>query len=105
MFNRSYSSTRKTRWPNLKFSTSKWVFDSAFSELLQKVQGLVKGADEQEVSFEERAERLNHLFVDKIIPFYRELTAETLQSNLQEQLTDFQTQEYITRDKIAEGIR
>jgi hypothetical protein len=52
------------------------------------VQSLARGAD-QEGSFEERAEKLNHIFVDKIIPFYREIMAATLQSQFAEQLIDF----------------
>lgn len=45
------------------------------------MQSIAKGtAEVQEISFEERAERLNHLFLDKIVPFYRELIVQSLQS-------------------------
>lgn len=58
------------------------------------MQSLAKGTGElQEVSFEERAERLNQLFLDKIVPFYREMIAQSLQSQFQESLADFQAQE------------
>jgi len=54
------------------------------------VQSLAKGTSEnQDLSFEERADRLNQLFLDKIVPFYRELIVQSLQSQYDEQLTDF----------------
>jgi len=43
------------------------------------VQVIGKGSGEfAEISFEERAERLNHLFMDKIVPFYREVIQMSL---------------------------
>ena len=49
------------------------------------MQALSKGNGEfAELSFEDRAERLNHLFMDKIVPFYRELIAATLQAQYDE---------------------
>lgn len=63
---------------------------------MTKVNALSKGTDElAELSPEERAERLNHLFVDKIVPFYRELVAQSLQAQFDEQFIDYQTQEHL----------
>jgi hypothetical protein len=55
------------------------LYVTSCSDLNGKVQGLAKGVGEfAELSFEDRAERINHLFMDKIVPFYRELIAATL---------------------------
>ena len=82
------------------------ILVNLFSDLQAKVQNLAKGTgDLQEISFEERAERLNHLFMDKIIPFYREIIAQSLQAQFEEQFLDFQTQEYLNRNQKAEMVR
>lgn len=59
----------------------------------------------QEISFEERAERLNHLFIDKVVPFYREMILQSLQSSFEEQLADFQAQELLMRNQKADLIK
>lgn len=59
----------------------------------------------QEISFEERAERLNHLFIDKVVPFYRELILQSLQTSFEEQLADFQAQELLMRNQKADLIK
>jgi hypothetical protein len=58
------------------------------------VQAIGKGSgDFAEISFEERAERLNHLFMDKIVPFYREVIQMSLAAQYDELLTHYKAQE------------
>lgn len=90
----------------MKLSSSKFFDFSPCSELHAKVQSLSKGTGEmQEISFEERAERLNHLFIDKVVPFYRELILQSLQTSFEEQLADFQAQELLMRNQKADLIK
>ena len=70
------------------------------------MQILSKGGDEVgDLSFEQRAERLNQLFLDKIVPFYREVVATSLLAMSEEQFIESQTQEHLARNQKADLIK
>jgi anaerobic ribonucleoside-triphosphate reductase len=48
---------------------------------------------------------LNALWLDKIVPFYREVIAKSLQAQFEEQLIDYQTQEHLARNQKADLIK
>ncbi len=54
---------------------------------MARVVELQKGSGEAEsMSFEERADALNSLFTEQLIPFFREINAATIDAQVEEQL-------------------
>ena len=64
-----------------------------------------KGAQMADLSCEERAERLNTLFQDKIIPFSKEINVRSVNSQADGQLYYNQVLEYQNRNMKAEIIK
>jgi hypothetical protein len=112
------NSTRRINSLPLRLSSGKWAFNLQHdvsllkltfcsSELQKEVQGIAKGTAEgtDELSFEQRAEKLNHFYLDKVIPFYREVINKSIQAQLDEQLFDHQAREMLSRNQKADLIR
>ena len=52
---------------------------------MSRVVELQKGTgDSENMSFEERADALNELFTEQLIPFFRDINAETIQAQVEE---------------------
>ena len=57
------------------------------SSLTAQISELQKGSGEAEaLSFEERADRLNELFTEKVVPFLRQVNAAAIKAQVEEQL-------------------
>lgn len=57
----------------------------SFRGLMSRVVELQKGTgDSENMSFEERADALNELFTEQLIPFFRDINAETIQAQVEE---------------------
>ena len=57
------------------------------------------------MSFEERADALNSLFIEKLMPFFREINMATIEAQVEEQLYYQQTLEYQNRGTKADIIK
>jgi len=54
---------------------------------MSRVSDLQKGTGEAEnLSFEERADALNELFTNELIPFFRDINTATIEAQVEEQL-------------------
>ena len=95
-----HSTTQQIVWCLSKHSLSKsfqiWL---SCSELQAKVTASGKAVEEP---FEDKAEKINELFVDKIVPFYREVIQMQLTAEFDELLIDFKAQEQKQRNHVAE---
>ena len=73
---------------------------------MAKVAELQSGSGEAEgLSIEQRAESLNSLFTDQVVPFLREINEAAVNSQIDEQLFYQQTLEHQNRGAKAEIIR
>lgn len=73
---------------------------------MSRVSDLQKGTGEAEnLSFEERADALNELFTNELIPFFRDINTATIEAQVEEQLYYQQTLEYQSRGAKADIIR
>ncbi len=71
-----------------------------------KVLDLQKGTGSAEnMPFEDRADALNELFIDKLLPFFRDINTATIESQVEEQLYYQQTLEYQNRATKADLIK
>ncbi len=71
-----------------------------------KVLDLQKGTGSAEnMSFEDRADALNELFMNKLLPFFRDINTATIESQVEEQLYYQQTLEYQNRATKADLIK
>ena len=64
-------------------------------EILLKVSELQKGSGHAaEMSFEERADALNDIFLNRLQPLQKQINAATIEAQVEEQLFYQQTLEY-----------
>ena len=74
--------------------------------MLSRVSELQKGyGSAAEMSLEERAEVLNDLFLNELVPFLREVNVAVIDAQVEEQLYYQQTLEFQNRGQKAELIR
>lgn len=71
-----------------------------------RIVELHKGTgDSEKMSFGERADALNELFTEQLIPFFRDINAANIEAQVEEQLYYQQTLEYQNRETKADLIK